>query len=105
WKGPLGETAKARLETLRDTEDGFVIAEKDLELRGEGEVLGSRQSGAAVFRLARIEAHGELVRAAHDDAGLILARDPNLTSPRGEALRLLLHLFERDAAVRLLRAG
>ncbi|MFC7051358.1 ATP-dependent DNA helicase RecG [Hansschlegelia quercus] len=105
WKGPLGDTAKARLETLRDTEDGFVIAEKDLELRGEGEVLGSRQSGAAVFRLARIEAHGDLVRAAHDDAGLILARDPNLTSPRGEALRLLLHLFERDAAVRLLRAG
>ncbi|MGA0531020.1 ATP-dependent DNA helicase RecG [Hansschlegelia sp. KR7-227] len=105
WKGPLGETARARLETLRDTEDGFVIAEKDLELRGEGEVLGARQSGQAVFRLARIEAHGELVKTAHADAGLILARDPNLTSPRGQALRLLLHLFERDAAVRLLRAG
>ncbi|HEY0293458.1 MAG TPA: helicase-related protein, partial [Hansschlegelia sp.] len=105
WKGPLGETARARLETLRDTEDGFVIAEKDLELRGEGEVLGSRQSGAAVFRLARIEAHGDLVRTAHADAALILSRDPTLSTPRGEALRLLLHLFERDAAVRLLRAG
>jgi ATP-dependent DNA helicase RecG len=105
WKGPLGDTAKARLETLRDTEDGFVIAEKDLELRGEGEVLGSRQSGAPVFRLARLETHGALVRVAHDDAGLILARDPNLTGERGQALRLLLHLFERDAAVRLLRAG
>jgi ATP-dependent DNA helicase RecG len=105
WKGPLGETAKARLETLRDTEDGFVIAEKDLELRGEGEVLGARQSGAPNFRFARMEAHGELVRIAHDDAALILARDPALTTPRGEALRLLLHLFERDAAVRLLRAG
>ena len=105
WKGPLGETAKARLETLRDTEDGFVIAEKDLELRGEGEVLGSRQSGAPGFRLARMEVHGELVRTAHQDAALLLARDPALTSPRGQALRLLLQLFERDAAVRLLRAG
>ncbi|WP_020178772.1 ATP-dependent DNA helicase RecG [Methylopila sp. M107] len=105
WKGPLGETAKARLETLRDTEDGFVIAEKDLELRGEGEVLGARQSGMAVFRLARMEVHGELVRVAHDDAALILARDPHLTGERGQALRLLLHLFERDSAVRLLRAG
>ena len=105
WKGPLGETAKARLETLRDTEDGFVIAEKDLELRGEGEVLGSRQSGAPGFRLARMEVHGELVRTAHQDAALFLARDPALTSPRGQALRLLLQLFERDAAVRLLRAG
>ena len=105
WKGPLGETAKARLETLRDTEDGFVIAEKDLELRGEGEVLGSRQSGAPGFRLARMEVHGELVRIAHQDAALFLARDPALTSSRGQALRLLLQLFERDAAVRLLRAG
>ena len=105
WKGPLGETAKARLETLRDTEDGFVIAEKDLELRGEGEVLGSRQSGAPGFRLARMEIHGELVRTAHQDAALLLARDPALRSQRGQALRLLLQLFERDAAVRLLRAG
>ena len=105
WKGPLGETAKARLETLRDTDDGFVIAEKDLELRGEGEVLGARQSGAAIFRIARMEAHRDLVRVAHDDAALVLARDPHLTSERGRALRLLLHLYERDAAVRLLRAG
>ncbi|GLK55653.1 ATP-dependent DNA helicase RecG [Methylopila capsulata] len=105
WKEPLGETAKQRLETMKATDDGFVIAEKDLELRGEGEVLGARQSGMAVFRFARMERHAELVRIAHDDAGLVLAKDPNLTSERGEALRLLLHLFERDAAVRLLRAG
>ncbi|MFD1701554.1 ATP-dependent DNA helicase RecG [Methylopila henanensis] len=105
WKEPLGETAKQRLETMKATDDGFVIAEKDLELRGEGEVLGARQSGAPVFRFARMERHAELVRVAHDDVGLVLARDPSLTGERGGALRLLLHLFERDAAVRLLRAG
>jgi ATP-dependent DNA helicase RecG len=105
YHGQLGETAKARLQTMRDTDDGFVIAEKDLELRGPGEMLGRRQSGEAEFRLADLSAHRELLAAAHDDSRLILARDPELQSPRGQALRVLLYLFGRDEAVRYLRAG
>jgi ATP-dependent DNA helicase RecG len=105
YKGPLGETAKARLNILRETEDGFRIAEEDLKLRGEGDVLGTRQSGMPGFRVARIETHGKLIGAARDDAALVLARDPTLTSARGQALRHLLYLFERDEAIRLIRAG
>ncbi|HEY2068047.1 MAG TPA: ATP-dependent DNA helicase RecG [Rhizomicrobium sp.] len=105
YYGPLGETAKARLKILRDTDDGFVIAEKDLELRGAGELLGVRQSGLPEFRVADLTLHGELLAAARDDAKLILTRDPDLKSPRGEALRVLLYLFERDEAVRYLRTG
>lgn len=105
YKGPLGETAKARLKIMRDTEDGFLIAEEDLRLRGAGEVLGTRQSGVPEFRIADLSAHGELLAAARDDTGLILQKDPNLTSERGQALRVLLYLFERDEAIRLLSAG
>ena len=105
YKAPLGETAKERLKVMRDTEDGFVIAEADLKLRGEGELLGTRQSGAASFQVARLEHHSDLLAAARDDARLILARDPELESPRGEALRLALYLFGKDEAVRLLRSG
>lgn len=102
---PIGETAKARLSTLRDTDDGFVIAEEDLRLRGPGELLGTKQSGQLEFRMADIAVHGELLAAARDDAGLILARDPDLKSERGQALRVLLYLFGRDEAVKYLRAG
>jgi ATP-dependent DNA helicase RecG len=105
YKAPLGESAKARLAIMRETEDGFRIAEEDLRLRGEGDVLGTRQSGMPGFRVARIEVHGKLLAPARDDAALVLTRDPTLTSPRGEALRHLLYLFERDEAIRLLRAG
>ena len=105
YQPPLGETAKARLKTLRETDDGFVIAEEDLRLRGPGELLGTRQSGELEFRMADLAAHGELLSAARDDAKLILSRDPDLDSPRGQALRVLLYLFGRDEAVRYLRAG
>jgi len=105
YKAPLGETAKARLAIMRETEDGFRIAEEDLRLRGEGDVLGTRQSGMPGFRVARIEAHGKLIGPARDDAALVLAKDPTLASPRGQALRHLLYLFERDEAIRLIRAG
>jgi ATP-dependent DNA helicase RecG len=105
YHGTLGPTAKARLQTMRDTDDGFVIAEQDLRLRGPGEMLGRRQSGMEAFRLADPYLHGELLAAAHDDARLVLARDPDLKSARGENLRTLLYLFGRDEAVRYLRAG
>jgi ATP-dependent DNA helicase RecG len=105
WHPPLGETAKARLKTLRETDDGFVIAEEDLRLRGAGELLGTRQSGLPEFHLADLAFHGELLAAARDDAKLVLSQDPGLKSPRGEALRVLLYLFERDEAVRYLRTG
>ena len=105
YKAPLGETAKARLRILRETDDGFRIAEEDLRLRGEGDVLGVRQSGMPGFRIARIEFHGKLLTAARDDAALILRRDARLTSERGQALRQLLYLFSRDEAIGLLGAG
>jgi ATP-dependent DNA helicase RecG len=105
YQEPLGETAKARLKIMRETEDGFRIAEEDLRLRGAGEMLGTQQAGLPLFRIADLAVHGELLAAARDDAGLILARDPELKTPRGEALRTLLYLFERDAAVKLLSAG
>ena len=105
YKGPLGETARARLEILRETEDGFRIAEEDLRLRGEGDVMGAKQSGAPGFRLAQIEVHGELLRAARAEAEAVVAEDEQLAAPEHRSLRLLLWLFERDAAVKLLEAG
>ncbi|MGB6538351.1 MAG: ATP-dependent DNA helicase RecG, partial [Xanthobacteraceae bacterium] len=105
YKAPLGAAAKARLAILRETDDGFRIAEEDLRLRGEGDVLGTRQSGEPGFRIARLELHGKYLTAARDDAALVLSRDPRLITPRGEALRHLLYLFSRDDAIRLLGAG
>lgn len=105
YRSPLGETAKARLAIMRETEDGFRIAEEDLKLRGEGDVLGTRQSGMPGFRVARLDVHGALLPAARDDANLLFSRDPTLKSERGEAIRHLLYLFERDEAVHLIRAG
>ncbi len=102
---PLTVTARARLDILRETDDGFRIAEEDLRLRGAGELLGTRQSGLPEFHLADLAVHDELLAAARDDARLVLHRDAGLTSPRGAALRVLLYLFERDAAVPQLRSG
>ena len=97
---PLSDTSRERLNIMRQTEDGFLIAEKDLELRGGGEILGTRQSGFCAFKLADIEAHKDLLHIANQDAKMILELDPELASPRGQALRVLLYLFERDDAVR-----
>lgn len=102
---PLSETGKARLNIMRETEDGFVIAEEDLKLRGGGELLGTRQSGLPEFKLADLTVHGELLATARDDARLILATDPELQGKRGQALRTLLYLFARDSVVKTLRSG
>ncbi|MGH6842803.1 MAG: ATP-dependent DNA helicase RecG, partial [Methylocella sp.] len=105
YKAPLGEAAKARIAILRETDDGFRIAEEDLRLRGEGEVLGTKQSGLPGFRLADLSAHGPLLALARDEARKIVEENPRLEGPRGEALRLLLNIFERGEAIRLLRGG
>jgi len=105
YKAPLGETAKARIAIMRETDDGFKIAEEDLRLRGEGEVLGTRQSGLPGFRLADLAVHGSLLTLARDEARRIVEENPRLEGARGEALRLLLNIFERAEAIRLLGAG
>jgi ATP-dependent DNA helicase RecG len=105
YKEPLGEVAHARLAIMRETEDGFRIAEEDLRLRGEGEILGTRQSGAPGYRLASLADHADLLEVARDDSRLVIETDPELQTDRGSTLRTLLYLFERDAAIRLLRAG
>lgn len=105
YKAPLGVTAEQRLTMMEDTEDGFLIAEKDLELRGGGEMLGARQSGMPGFRVAEVPGFERLLTTARDDAKLILTQDPNLESARGQALKTLLFLFECDEAVRLFRAA
>jgi ATP-dependent DNA helicase RecG len=105
YQTPLSETAKARLNIMRETEDGFRIAEEDLRLRGAGELLGTRQSGLPEFHLADLVAHADLIQIARDDARLVLEKDPELVSERGLALRVLLYLFEKDAVVKTIRSG
>ena len=101
----LSETGKRRLALMRETQDGFRIAEEDLALRGGGELLGTRQSGEAAFHIASLDQVQRLLPAAHADARLLMERDGGLTSARGEAARILLYLFERDWGVQLLRGG
>lgn len=101
----LSETARERLALMRETQDGFRLAEEDLRLRGGGELLGTRQSGDTPFRIASLEQIQKLLPMAHDDARLLMERDGGLTGERGEAARLLLYLFERDWGVQLLRGG
>lgn len=105
YRGPLNEAAKARLQTMRDTDDGFIIAEADLKLRGAGDLLGTKQAGAPEFKVADLSVHDDLLVIARDDARLILSQDPELVGPRGASLRHLLYLFERDEGIRYLRSG
>jgi ATP-dependent DNA helicase RecG len=101
----LSETARQRLALMRETQDGFRLAEEDLQLRGGGELLGTRQSGDTPFRIASLEQITKLLPLAHDDARLLIERDGGLAAPRGAAARLMLYLFERDWGVQLLRSG
>ncbi|MGM4905884.1 ATP-dependent DNA helicase RecG [Tardiphaga sp. 866_E4_N2_1] len=105
YREPLGEIATKRLKVIKDSTDGFRIAEEDLKLRGEGDVLGTRQSGMPGFRIARSEVHAQLITQARDEALRILQDNPKLTGERGEALRCLLYLYERDEAIPLIGAG
>ncbi|WP_375625964.1 MULTISPECIES: ATP-dependent DNA helicase RecG [unclassified Bartonella] len=105
YKDPLTKTAATRLNIIRNTEDGFEIAEEDWRLRGEGELLGTKQSGVPEFHIANLAVHSDLLSMARKDARLFLQRDPHLSSQQGQALRLLLYLFGHDDATRLLRAG
>jgi ATP-dependent DNA helicase RecG len=99
------EAAAQRLAVLEAKSSGFDVAEADFALRGPGDVLGTRQSGLPEFRMADLAHHGDLVAMARDEAKLIIERDGGLEGPRGPALRTLLYLFERDAAVSLIRSG
>ncbi|WP_262691292.1 ATP-dependent DNA helicase RecG [Kordiimonas aestuarii] len=101
----IGDVARARLKIMRESEDGFLIAEEDLRLRGGGEILGTKQSGLPEFRLVDFAEHASLIELARDDARLIINKDPNLETGRGKALRHLLYLFERDEGVRLMQSG
>jgi ATP-dependent DNA helicase RecG len=105
YKEPLGEMSTARLKVIRETTDGFRIAEEDLKLRGEGDVLGVRQSGLPGYRIARTDVHGQLITQARDEALRIMKDNPKLEGARGAALRALLYLFERDEALPLIGAG
>lgn len=105
YHGKLGETARARLDVMRRTDDGFVIAEEDWKLRGSGDPLGLRQSGLPDYRIADLSAHADLLEIASDAAQLEVSREDPFDGPRGEALRVLLYLFERDEGVRLMRSG
>jgi ATP-dependent DNA helicase RecG len=105
YEAPLGETARRRLTLLRETEDGFRIAEEDLAIRGAGDVIGTAQSGLPRFRIADLERQAGLMAVAQSDARKLLTDDPRLESPRGQAARLLLWLMEQDRAVRLIGVG
>ena len=101
----IGDVARKRLKILRESDDGFLIAEEDLKLRGAGEILGTRQSGLPDMKIADLMEHADLIVAANDDARLMVSKDPMLVSERGKALKTLLYLFERDEAVKLMQSG
>lgn len=105
YAGRLSQMAGARLKVMRDTEDGFVIAEEDLKLRGAGEVLGQRQSGFQEFKLADLSVHGDLLWTATGDAKTILTLDPEFKTSRGQALKILLYLFQKDTAIQTITSG
>jgi ATP-dependent DNA helicase RecG len=105
YQAPLTEGGERRLKTIRDTEDGFRIAEEDLAMRGAGDLIGTAQSGLPRFRVADMERQSALMAVAQTDARALLAADPTLETPRGRAARLLLWLLDQDRAIRLIAVG
>ena len=105
YQAPLSESGERRLKVIRDTEDGFRIAEEDLAMRGAGDLIGTAQSGLPRFRVADLERQAGLMAIAQDDARRLLADDPDLASPRGKAVRNLLWLLDQDRAIRLISVG
>ena len=105
YQPPLSDPAERRLSILRETEDGFRIAEEDLAMRGAGDVIGTAQSGLPRFRIADLERQAGLMAIAQTDARRLLAEDPDLSGPRGQAVRVLLWLMEQDRAIRLISVG
>ena len=105
YQPPLSETGEKRLTTMRETEDGFRIAEVDLEMRGAGDLIGTAQSGLPRFRIADLEGQAALMAVAQSDARKLLNDDPDLTGERGQAARILLWLMEQDQAIRLISVG
>lgn len=105
YQSPLSESGQKRLQIMRETEDGFRIAEEDLTMRGAGDVLGTAQSGLPRFRIADLERQAGLLELARDDARALIAKDPDLTGPRGEAARVLLWLMEQDQAIQMISVG
>ena len=101
----LSQTAQERLKIMRETEDGFVIAEEDLAMRGAGDLLGTAQSGLPRFRIGNLETQASLMAVARDDARRLISEDPKLTSPRGHAARTLLWLMEADRALKMISVG
>jgi ATP-dependent DNA helicase RecG len=105
YQAPLNETGRRRLTTIRDTEDGFRIAEEDLAMRGAGDLIGTAQSGLPRFRVADLERQASLMALAQSDARKLLHDDPGLTGPRGQAARALLWLMDQDRALRMISVG
>lgn len=105
YQPPLSEGGRRRLEVLRETEDGFRISETDLEMRSAGDMIGTAQSGLPRFRIADLERQAPLMAVAQSDARALLAKDPDLTGPRGQAARVLLWLMKQDQAFRLISVG
>jgi ATP-dependent DNA helicase RecG len=105
YQAPLNETGARRLTTIRDTEDGFRIAEEDLAMRGAGDLIGTAQSGLPRFRVADLERQASLMALAQSDARKLLHDDPGLSGPRGQAARMLLWLMDQERALRLISVG
>lgn len=105
YRSPLGENAKKRIETLRETDDGFIIAEEDLILRGAGEVLGTKQSGLPYFKIANLSTDRDLLETARNDSNYIIENNLLNNSDRGKNLKILLHLFNKEEALKYLDAG